>query len=79
MYSVTALNELLRGRAAGQFSRAEGQARHVYGNDLPEIVVIDSLNTSPGNKLARYRHFMNFASTGPKLIIAIADSDPKRD
>lgn len=44
--------------------------------DIRDVVVIDSLNTLRGDKFDLYRQFMQLASTGPKLIIAMADSSP---
>jgi len=74
---IKTLKELLGGTNQEQPTVAGGHNRHFDTTTLPDIVVIDSLNTLPGDKLERYRHFMSFASAGPKLIIAIADSDPR--
>lgn len=41
----------------------------------PGIIVIDSLNTIPGDKSKNYRKFMSLASR-TQLIIALADSGP---
>ncbi len=75
---IKTLKELLLGEADREAPiAAVGHDRHFDTTTLPDIVVIDSLNTLPGDKLDRYKHFMSFASAGPKLIIAIADSDPR--
>ena len=41
--------------------------------------MIDSLNALEGDKQDLYRRLVRFASSGPRLIVAIADSGPERE